>query len=326
MGDHDMNRFVPSVEEANALVLFDMANMAYRNMYASQQLTTADGRPSGHVYGTMRQTLHIIRDVYWQLEEEDPLRTHIMFCGEGGHSRTYVPEGAQTRRHAIYPEYKAGRKRGDFNPLTDVKKLVTTFPNTTFCYAEGEEADDCIATLVTRHASPERMCVIVSSDRDFWSLLSEDVHVYLPGSKKNVNLVDMQSLGEMNLSHPSQVPLHKAIFGDKSDNIPSVVLRLPRKQTGRVICAAEATNGIVTPRAFFDSLEKNAEEAGLKQRWVNELIDACVLVERNFELTQLRTDCHILGTTGPDHLDDLLDVLDEFECESVMDEAEMLLE
>ncbi|MGH2349462.1 MAG: 5'-3' exonuclease [bacterium] len=85
----------------------------------------------------------------------------------------------------------------------------------------GYEADDIIATLVGRRKrTPVR---IVSSDRDFYQLLSDDVRLVMPVR----GLSEVREVGPREVEAalgipPALVADLKALVGDPSDDIPGV--------------------------------------------------------------------------------------------------------
>ena len=81
------------------------------------------------------------------------------------------------------------------------------------------EADDIIAYAVGHDKYRDWDKYIVSSDRDFFQLISDDTMLYRPIQKK---LVNKQSLMEEHGIHPNNFALARAIAGDKSDNLPGI--------------------------------------------------------------------------------------------------------
>ena len=82
---------------------------------------------------------------------------------------------------------------------------------------EGFEADDIIGTLATRHASNECQVWIVSSDKDFCQLVTDDIHLLDVGKGKDIGPAEVQERWGVK---PNQIIDQLALMGDSSDNIP----------------------------------------------------------------------------------------------------------
>lgn len=131
--------------------------------------------------------------------------------------------GASAYRKTIFPEYKQNRKveRSEedqarftafFNCLKDTTEILP-FEHYKF---KGIEADDIITYLVLQLKSQYDNVWVVSSDRDLYQLLDNNVHIFNLFSRKEmtVELLDDQ----FGLT-PSQYLDSRIIEGDKSDNI-----------------------------------------------------------------------------------------------------------
>lgn len=85
----------------------------------------------------------------------------------------------------------------------------------------GFEADDLIATFLSRHPTMEVR--IITSDRDFYQLVSPRVHVLSPvRGTREMREVDVAGVEAAFGVRPEQVPDFKALVGDASDDIPGV--------------------------------------------------------------------------------------------------------
>jgi DNA polymerase-1 len=189
------------------LFLVDGNNLAYRAFFAlPEELATSDGFPTNALLGFTNMLFKLLSD--------------------------YRPRGVavawDTRpvhRVEISEAYKAERR-----PMPDL--LREQFPHfrpivEAFGYGnlefEGWEADDVIATLAVRADRAGIKTCVVSTDRDAFQLVSEnvclmmtargvsDVHVYTPERVE-------ARLG----IPPEKVPEFIGLKGDPSDNIPGV--------------------------------------------------------------------------------------------------------
>ena len=189
------------------LFLVDGNNLAYRAYFAlPEELVTSEGFPTNALLGFTNMLVKLLTD--------------------------YRPRGVAVcwdtkpvHRTAISGEYKSDRR-----PMPDL--LREQFPHfrpivEAFGYRnlefEGWEADDVIATLATRADEADIATCVVSTDRDAFQLVSEnvclmmtprgvaDVHVYTPDTVE-------ARLGVT----PDKVPDLIGLKGDTSDSIPGI--------------------------------------------------------------------------------------------------------
>ena len=81
------------------------------------------------------------------------------------------------------------------------------------------EADDIIAYYCK--ISKDEHKTIFSSDRDLTQLISEDVSIYSPSTKKHYKNGDMIKMYDVEIPHYN-VKTWKILSGDKSDNINGI--------------------------------------------------------------------------------------------------------
>jgi DNA polymerase I len=138
--------------------------------------------------------------------------------------------GSATRRK-LFPDYKAHRKvkirlnraqsvDKEDNQLEQLVRLVDyleTLPITVIT-VEGAEADDVIAYITNEVLTPKNShTFIMSSDKDFLQLVSNNVHIWSPTKKKLYYEDDVYS--EFGVI-PQNFAVYRALEGDTSDNIP----------------------------------------------------------------------------------------------------------
>jgi DNA polymerase-1 len=86
--------------------------------------------------------------------------------------------------------------------------------------APGFEADDIVGTLSAAADREGRSALIVSSDRDLQQLVTENVHVLIPG-KKPLEIGPEDVHARLGIP-PARIVDWKVLAGDPSDNIPGV--------------------------------------------------------------------------------------------------------
>jgi 5'-3' exonuclease len=135
-------------------------------------------------------------------------------------------ETSTSQRRLIYPKYKLNRKGAveDFKEESfgKQKQRVKQYLEEMFVRQvefENSEADDLIAYYCK--ISKDESKTIFSGDRDLTQLISEDVTLYSPNTKKYYKNGDKIKLHEIEIPHYN-VKTFKIISGDKSDNIDGI--------------------------------------------------------------------------------------------------------
>ncbi len=134
---------------------------------------------------------------------------------------------APTFRHVEFEQYKAQRLAPppDLYPqLPKVKKVLDAY-GIKYFEKEGYEADDILATIVSKLQTPNSklQTVILSGDRDVLQLVDEDIKVQLPGwNLKETTLYGPREVRQKYGLEPGQMVDFKALTGDPSDNVPGI--------------------------------------------------------------------------------------------------------
>ncbi len=198
------------------LYLMDGSAFVFRGFYAFRNMARSDGFPTNALYIVTRLILKLLR-------EERPAHFAFILDGKG-----------KTFRHERFPDYKAQRSATP-EPLSQqippLHSLLTAL-GVPVVVSNGCEADDCIASLVSRYRD-ERPVVMVGADKDLKQCLHTNVVLWDPASKeeKITTLADFQE--ETGLA-PSSWPDYQALVGDSSDNIPGIAQIGPKTALGLV--------------------------------------------------------------------------------------------
>jgi DNA polymerase-1 len=182
------------------LLLIDGHSLAYRAFYALpvENFVSSSGQHTNAIYGFASMLINLIRD-------EKP--THIAAAFD---------VSRKTFRTEKFPEYKANRKStpDEFrSQISYIYELLNAFQIPTY-EIEGFEADDLIATIVSRMGDDSE-ALICSGDRDSFQLVTDSVTVLYP--KKGVTeLARMtpSSVFEKYGLTPKQYPDFAALRGD----------------------------------------------------------------------------------------------------------------
>ncbi|MBT3638645.1 MAG: flap endonuclease [Opitutae bacterium] len=192
------------------ILLCDGHNLAFRAFYGIRDLSRSDGFPTNMVHGWLRS--------FWRLEDDcSPDQIWVFF-----------DKGGSRRREGILPTYKANRglpPDGFSEQLVWVKRLTTAL-GYGWREQDGLEADDLIASAVSKKSGDENDLIIVSADKDLTQLVSPDTKQLLPPPTANPQLgwrlLDEAGVLEKFGVPPSGVLDYLSLIGDQSDNIPGL--------------------------------------------------------------------------------------------------------
>ena len=189
------------------LFLVDGNNLAYRAFFAlPEELATSDGFSTNALLGFTNMLFKLLAD--------------------------YKPKGVavawDTRavhRAAISEDYKSERK-----PMPDLlreqfpyfRPIVEAFGYRNLEF-EGWEADDVIATLATQADEANVKTTVVSTDRDAFQLVSDNVTLMMtPRGVSDVHVYTPERIEARYGIRPDQIPDFIGLKGDTSDNIPGI--------------------------------------------------------------------------------------------------------
>jgi 5'-3' exonuclease len=206
-----------SYNQNSKILILDGLNNYIRNWVTSVEMN-ADGKHVGGITGFLKSLGLAIRML-------EPTRVIIIFDGNGG----------SKRRRKIYPEYKATRGHGvklnrkynwssdseeDEQKIAQLKRLVAylkLLPITIMIY-DNIEADDAIGEVV-KLCEDKSKIYIMSTDKDFYQLITDNVNIWHPIHKK---MLDKKWIMEKYGVDTKNVLIQKALIGDTGDNIPGI--------------------------------------------------------------------------------------------------------
>ena len=147
------------------------------------------------------------------LAKEQPTHIGVAFDPAGG-----------TFRHEAYPEYKAQREATPESirfAVPHIKEILAAY-HIPVLEVAGFEADDVIGTLACQADAHQIRTYLMTPDKDYGQLVTENVSIYRPSIGKNGAEImgPEQVMAKWGLSHPSQVIDMLGLMGDASDNIP----------------------------------------------------------------------------------------------------------
>ena len=129
----------------------------------------------------------------------------------------------KTFRHDAFPEYKAQREETPEDiklSVPIIKELLDAF-NIPVLQCDGFEADDVIGTLATQADKAGISTYMLTPDKDYGQLISDNVRMYRPRHGGGYDIIGPEEIGEKyGISSPEQVKDLLALMGDKADNFP----------------------------------------------------------------------------------------------------------
>ena len=192
------------------LFLLDGFALIYRAYFAFAQnpRINSNGIDTSAIFGFTNTLNEVIR-------KEKPSHIAVVF-----------DRSAPTERHIEYPEYKAHRQampEGIKNALPYIDRLLEAF-NIPKLYKDGFEADDVIGTLAKQASQKGYTTYMMTSDKDFAQLVSENIFMYRPGNKWQPTSIwgVPEVLEKFNIDRVDQVIDFLGMMGDSADNIPGI--------------------------------------------------------------------------------------------------------
>lgn len=278
----------------NRILLIDGMNMFIRS-FAAIGLANENGNHIGGIYG-------VIQSVKSICETFRP--TKVIFCWEG--------KGAAKKRREILAEYKAGRDtRRSLNKtfqwkypeqeqesfraqLFRIKEYLEVMP---IYQVEVDqlEADDIIA-YVSNKCWPNDEKVIISSDRDYFQLITEKVNVYRPIKRE---LITLQHMHEFYKIFPPNWIIVKTLTGDGSDGVAGVK-GLGIKTINKLLPFLNEPRRVELSE-IFEFAQQNVS----KSKQFKNIVDSKEQLQKGWEVMQLLE--HNFSLAGMDTLTTALD-------------------
>jgi DNA polymerase I len=185
------------------LYLIDGSAYIYRAYHAIRSLTNSKGLPTNAAFGFTRMLIKLI-------EDRSPEYVVMFFDAKG-----------PTFRHEIYQDYKANRPPmpEDLSIQIPYIKEITHGFNIPVIEMQGFEADDLIGTFKCRAEKAGFFVVMVTGDKDFVQLVTDNAVIWDPMKEKTI---DINTVRDDFGVEPHQMIDVMALSGDASDNIPGV--------------------------------------------------------------------------------------------------------
>ena len=195
-----------NLENGQDVLLVDAYNLIYRAYHGNQnKLTNDQGIPTNAILTVSRMLL--------KLPKNFSNLTFAVAVFDGG--------GGTNFRKELDEDYKANRK-----DMPDDLKIQMPYIRRAFellgwpiIQAPNVEADDVLGTMAVRAAKKGYNTYIISGDKDFRQIVSDNLHVI---DTMHDICYDRETVKEKMGVYPENVPAWLALVGDDSDNVKGV--------------------------------------------------------------------------------------------------------
>ncbi|HNW50114.1 MAG TPA: DNA polymerase I [Prolixibacteraceae bacterium] len=196
------------VTSPKKLFLLDAYALIYRSYFAfiRNPRFNSKGLNTSAIYGFVT-TLEQV------LSSESPTHIAVAFDVHG-----------DTFRHEMYPEYKANREKMPEDiraAIPYIRKIIEAY-NIPIIEKLGFEADDVIGTLAKKASAEGFITYMMTPDKDYAQLVSENIWIYKPaknGAKPEVWGIE-EVKQNFEITNPLQVIDVLGLMGDTADNVP----------------------------------------------------------------------------------------------------------
>ena len=192
------------------LFLLDAYALIFRGYYAfiKNPRINSKGTNTSAIMGFMNSLLDVIK-------REKP--DHLAVCFDKG--------GSQERTD-MFTEYKANRDETPEAIVIAVPYIqeILQAMHIPVVVKEGFEADDIIGTLAKQAEKEDYQTFMVTPDKDFAQLVSENIFMYRPARMGNgIEIWGVPEVQEkFEVERPEQVIDYLGMMGDSVDNIPGL--------------------------------------------------------------------------------------------------------
>lgn len=260
------------------LFLLDAYALIFRGYYAfiKNPRINSKGLDTSAIMGFMNSLMDVIK-------REKPDHLAVAF-----------DKGGSDLRNDIFPEYKANR---DATP--DAIKIAVPYiqellkaMHIPIIEVKGYEADDLIGTIAKQAEKQNYKVFMVTPDKDFAQLVSENIFMYKPARMGNgIEIWGIpEVLEKFEIERPEQVIDFLGMMGDAADNIPGlpgvgeVTAKKFLKEFGTMENLLANTDQL--SGKMKDNIEANKEKGLLSKKLATILLDCPVVFDENdYELS-----------------------------------------
>lgn len=266
------------MSQQKRLFLLDAYALIFRGYYAfiKNPRINSKGMDTSAIMGFMNSLMDVIK-------REKP--DHLAVAFDNGGSQL---------RNDIFPEYKAHR---DATPeaikiaIPYIQQLLKAM-HIPIIEVKGFEADDLIGTIAKQAEKQNYKVFMVTPDKDFAQLVSENIFMYKPARMGNgIEIWGIpEVLAKFEIERPDQVIDFLGMMGDAADNIPGlpgvgeVTAKKLLKEFGTMENLLANTDKL--KGKMKENIEANKEKGILSKTLATIIIDCPVIFdEKDYELS-----------------------------------------
>jgi len=259
------------------LFLLDAMALIYRAYYAliRSPIITTKGKNTNAQFGFTNTLADLI-------SKENP--THLAVAFD-----TVAP----TERHTDFAAYKAQRQEAPEDliaAIPDIKKIIEGF-NLPCIECDGYEADDIIGALAQQAERDGYKVFMVTPDKDFGQLVTENIKIYKPGYQGGkVEIMGEKEVCEKwGIKNVKQVIDILGLMGDAADNIPGIA-GVGEKTAAKLLAQYDTLENVIADAenikgALGQKIVAGKEMAILSKKLATIITDVpCKFHEENFKL------------------------------------------
>ena len=259
------------------LFLLDAMALIYRAYYSliRSPIITTKGKNTNAQFGFTNTLFDLIK-------KENPTHLAVAFDTQ-----------APTERHIDFTAYKAQRQEAPEDLLAaipDIKKIIEGF-NLPVVECDGYEADDIIGALAQQAEKQGYQVFMVTPDKDFGQLVTENIKIYKPGYQGgNVEIIGEKEVCEKwGIKNVKQVIDILGLMGDAADNIPGIA-GVGEKTAAKLLAQYETLENVLADAenikgALGNKVRTGKEMALLSKKLATIITEVpCEFHEENFKI------------------------------------------
>ena len=252
------------------LFLLDAYALVFRSYYAfiNRPMVNSKGQNISAIFGFVNTMLEV-------LTKEKPDYIAVAFDYPG-----------KNFRHEMFNQYKANRKPTPEDiklSVPYIKDILKAFKIPVY-EIEGFEADDTIGTLAKKAEKEGFTVYMMTPDKDYAQLVSENIFMYKP--RHSGNEVDILGVEEVKLRFAIKEPLQVidilALWGDSADNIPGAP-GIGEKTSKKLIREFGSVEGIIENVDKLKGRQKASIEENVEQVLMSKKL-ATIDIDMEFDI------------------------------------------
>ncbi len=261
------------------LFLLDAYALIFRGYYAfiKNPRINSKGMDTSAIMGFMNSLLDVIK-------RENPDHLAVAFDKGGSHSRVELFEAYKANRDATPEAIKIAVPY-----IQDILRAM----HIPIMEKEGIEADDLIGTLAKQAEKEGFKVFMVTPDKDFAQLVSENIFMYKPARMGNgIEIWGVpEVLAKFEITDPLQVIDFLGMMGDAADNIPGLP-GVGEKTAKKFLAEYGSMENLLANThelkgKMKEKIEENKELGLLSKKLATILLDCPVTFnEKDFELSK----------------------------------------